>query len=202
MLGRSVIRVADQFLAPANRRLARAGVTPPLVNGLEFASGIACGACFAQSRVAPAVVLLVLHGFFDYLDGGLQRAAPEVGQRLARLPFMHTITDKLSDVLLFLSLALGGWVAWGLGIAASAATVAASLLGWWGQQRQRLQRETCLFDRSDRILVLLVLSPFRLFTTAVLATVIMNLAVVAQRMWSLMRSRRQVGSCSSAGHTG
>jgi len=77
-------------------------------------------------------------------------------------------------------------------VAASVATVAVSVLGLWGQRKLALRRERSLFDRSDRVIVLVVLFPFALFTEAVLATAMMNLAVLLQRVWEARTRKRYV----------
>jgi phosphatidylglycerophosphate synthase len=164
------------------------------MNSLELASAVACSVCFAQRMVPAAVLLLLIHGMFDYLDGGLRRAAVRVGREFAPAPFLHTVTDKLSDVFLYLSLAWGGWIGWWLGATASVVAVAVSVLGWWGQRRRVKRREDCLFDRSDRILVLLVLFPCSLFVPAVATTFLMNLAVLVERIWSLCRAHKIIGT--------
>ena len=191
MLGSIIVQTGDGLLGSVNRRLASYGVPPGLMNGLEFASAVACGVCLAQRMVPAALLLLLIHGLFDYLDGGLRRAAVHTGRRFAPAPLRHTVIDKLSDVFLYLSLAWGGWTGWWLAATASVMTVAVSVVGWWGQRRRVKQREDCLFDRSDRILVLLVLFPCSLFVPAVITTFLMNLAVLAERVRSLFRAAGQ-----------
>ncbi len=191
MLGPILVQTGDRLLNSVNRRLVNYGVVPGWMNSLEFASAVACSVCLAQRAVPAAVMLLLIHGVFDYLDGGLRRAAVRLGREFAPAPFLHTVTDKLSDVFLYLSLAWGGWIWWWLGATASVVTVAASAVGWWGQQRRVKRREDCLFDRSDRILVLLVLFPCSLFVPAVTAAFLMNLAVLVERIWSLSRAHGQ-----------
>ena len=189
MLGDAVIRLGDRFLSRANRRLANAGASPHLMNGLEMLSALACGVCFAQHQIPGAVILLVVHGCFDYLDGGLRRAAPWQGKRTVLEPFLHTIADKVSDAVLFFSLAWGGLVPWWLGVTATLATVSVSLLGWWAHNRRGIAREACLFDRSDRLLVLVFLTPLSLFVPAVLATVFMNAVIFGQRIHAIIYAR-------------
>jgi phosphatidylglycerophosphate synthase len=192
VLGPTIVRTGDRLLGSVNRRLASYGVPPWWMNSLEFASAVVCGVCLAQRMVPAGVLLLVIHGMFDYLDGGLRRAAVRGGRQFAPAPFLHTVADKLSDVFLYLSLAWGGWIGWWLGAAASVVTVAVSTVGWWGQRRRGKRREDCLFDRSDRILVLLVFFPCSLFVPAVATTFLMNLAVLGERIWSFFRAHRQL----------
>jgi len=192
VLGGVVVRLGDRLLGRVNRWLARAGVPPLLLNGLEFLSAIGCGACLAQRRLAPAIALLAVHGVCDYLDGGLQRAAPVAHAPSVSAPFLHAVGDKLSDLFLYLALGWGGWVAWWLAVAAAFASVAATAVGWWGESRRQLKRDACLFDRSDRIVVLLVLAPCARFAPAALAAVLMSLVDLAQR-WRWLRAPRAAG---------
>jgi len=108
MLGGFIAKIGDRLLMPATRRLANAGVPAALMNYLELASGVACATCLAQRLIPSAVALLMVHGLFDYLDGGLRRGTVQLGKTISPVRLLHTVVDKLSDVLLFLSLAWGG----------------------------------------------------------------------------------------------
>jgi phosphatidylglycerophosphate synthase len=186
MLGRFVLAVGDRLLKRPNRWLARAGVTSQVMHGLELASALACAGCLAEGLILPAIALLALHGLFDYLDGGIRRAAMPPGPATIQFPYLHAVVDKISDSVLFLALAWNGSIGWGLSLAALSATFAATVLGFWGQAKWRLRREACMFDRSDRILLLLILSPFSLFMPAVLGATAMSLVVVAERVRSIL----------------
>jgi hypothetical protein len=183
-----VIKFGDRILERANRRLAAVGLPPLLVNGLKLGSALACGVCFAQRSVLPAVLFLLAHGYLDYLEGAVRRAAKIAARAVHPAPVLHSLFDKLSDIALFLSLGWAGWITWQLSAAASAATVTATVLGYSVGRRGALPTVTCSFDRADKLFVLLVSSPFALFKSAVIVTVTMNLIVVFERTWAGLRS--------------
>jgi hypothetical protein len=106
MLGGYIVQIGDGALAPINAWLTKAGVKPFAMNVAELATAAACGICFARRQILPSILLLIIHGMFDYLDGGVHRSIQKSGKRIHSRKFAHTATDKLSDVLLFLSL---GW---------------------------------------------------------------------------------------------
>jgi phosphatidylglycerophosphate synthase len=183
MLGSFIIGIGDRLLMPLNSWLMRVEAKPYAINAAELAAAAACSVCFAKKQIAPAILLLLIHGVFDYLDGGVQRIIRKSGESVHSNPFSHVATDKLSDMLLFLSLGWGRLIPWWLSLAACVATVLASICGLWGNHRQGLPISHCLFDRSDKIITILLLSPFLFFSLAVFAVLAMNATVIAQRCW-------------------
>jgi len=190
MLGGLIVETGDRLFRPVNTALMKAEAKPFAMNVAELAAAAACGVCFARRQLLPAVSLLLIHGMFDYLDGGIRRSIQKSGENVRSTVFTHVAVDKISDMLLFLSLGWGRFVPWWLGIAACISTVAVSLCGLWGERRRGLQLSYCLFDRSDKIIVLLLLSPFSLLKLGVFASVAMNATVIAQRCRRMAAGKR------------
>ena len=181
MLGGPITRIGDRLFQPFIRLLVMWRVKPFVVNVLELATAIASGACLAAGRTGGGVAGLIVHGFFDYLDGALRRAGANRGKDGPAATLCHAAGDKASDVLLFFLMAWGGWVPWWLAAAAGAGSVVATVLGLWGHRRGIIVRRKSLFDRSDRIVVLAVLAAVSQFYLGVLASLVLSLVVIAQR---------------------
>ena len=155
MLGESVVRLSDAIFLPVTRALAGRKVGPAAAHALELASALASGACLALGWKWAGVGLLAAHGFFDYLDGGLRRAADDPDRDGLSAIRRHVLVDKASDMSLCMLLACGGLVPWWLAIAAGLSSVIVSAVGMRGHRTNAVRRETSLFDRSDRVLILL-----------------------------------------------
>lgn len=191
MLGHWVRRAGDRVFRSANIRLARAGVGSKWVYTLALASAAACGLAFAQGFRRVGLAMLVLHGFFDYLDGGLRRARAESGPR-ARWMGMdaHAAVDKVSEIVLFAGLAGGKWTGWPLAVSAAGSSVVLTLVGggakrWLGVDPQRV-----LFDRSDRLFVVLIAGALGAFDVASALVCVINGVVLLQRVTYMILALR------------
>jgi phosphatidylglycerophosphate synthase len=189
MTGAWVVGIGDRIFAPACRRLARSRASAIAVNAISLAAAVACGAAFATKWVWVAVLLLIFHGFFDYADGALRRAAQSPREAALGDVLRHTAVDKLSDLCVYLSLAYAGLAPWWLSIATCASSVTASALGVLGHVTRRIRREDSLVDRSDRIIAMIVLCALSLFSAAVVVSTLLSLIVTVQRAFALGRSR-------------
>jgi phosphatidylglycerophosphate synthase len=190
MLGGLIVGVGDRLLLPVNSLLMRMEAKPFAINAAELAAAAACSICFAKKQIWTAILLLLIHGVFDYLDGGMHRIIQESGKSIRSNSFTHVAADKLSDMLLFLSLGWGRFIPWWLSVTACTATVLASICGLWGKHCHGLQISHCIFDRSDKIIAILLLSPFSFFALGIYAVVAMNATVIVQRCWWIIANKK------------
>jgi len=93
----------EKGMAPIGKSLQQAGVSPDVVTGLGVAMAGACGVAIALGQFPLAVLLLLLTGLPDALDGAVAKAAGKSGPRGA---YLDSVSDRLSDALLF---AGAGW---------------------------------------------------------------------------------------------
>lgn len=93
----------DRSTGPAGRKLQRLGITADTLTatGLVFAAGTAVAV--GAGRLHLAIVLLIITGLHDLLDGPVAKAS---GTSSVRGAFFDSVADRLSDALI-----LGG-VAW------------------------------------------------------------------------------------------
>lgn len=182
MLGHWVRRVGDWMFRRTNVQLAHAGVGSRLVYVLALASAVACGMAFAQRFLWAGLTLLVLHGFFDYLDGGLRRVRAEHCPRPRWLGMdAHAVVDKVSEVMFFAGLAVGKWAGWPLALGAASSSVVLTLVGSGAKKWLGVDPQRALFDRSDRLFVMLMAGTFGAFDVALALVCVLNGVVLLQR---------------------
>jgi len=106
------------LLAPYERVLAEAGVSPDTLTWAQLAVSAWAGWAFATGCVFLAGWLTILAGTLDILDGGLARRTGVAGPRGA---FVDSVVDRVSEFVTFFGLGVlfrDGWV---LGVVALAA---------------------------------------------------------------------------------
>jgi len=97
-------RVAvDRGTGPVGRKLHRMGVTADLLTATGLISAAATAVAVGSGHLHLAIVLLILTGLHDLLDGPVAKAS---GTSSVRGAFFDSVTDRVSDALI-----LGG-VAW------------------------------------------------------------------------------------------
>ena len=97
----------DKRIAPIGKKLQKAGVSPDVITAIGVAMAAGCGVAIGLGEFGVAVVLLILTGLPDALDGAVANAGGRAGPRGA---FLDSVSDRLSDGLLFVGAAwyLGG----------------------------------------------------------------------------------------------
>lgn len=88
----------EKGMAPIGKSLQQAGVSPDVVTGVGVAMAGACGVAIGLGYFPLAVLLLILTGLPDAIDGAVAKAAGKAGPRGA---FLDSVSDRLSDALLF-----------------------------------------------------------------------------------------------------
>ncbi|MGQ9652340.1 MAG: CDP-alcohol phosphatidyltransferase family protein [Phycisphaerae bacterium] len=176
MLGPLIVRTGDRLFISATSRLRRLGLKPLAANVLEVGAGILAAGLFASGMRLAGLAALILHGGFDYLDGALARAGAK-GSSIRR----HALTDKLSEVIIFTGLAFGGLVPFWLSFAVIAAVIGTTWLGLYGWKKGA-RREQAVFDRSERLMALILLGVFADLSFGAWTNLAMALAVCGQRL--------------------
>ncbi|MEM7271705.1 MAG: CDP-alcohol phosphatidyltransferase family protein [Actinomycetota bacterium] len=88
----------EKGMAPIGRSLQQAGVSPDLVTGFGVLMAAGCGVAIGLGRFPLAVLLLILTGLPDAIDGAVAKAAGKSGPRGA---YLDSVSDRVSDGLLF-----------------------------------------------------------------------------------------------------
>jgi phosphatidylglycerophosphate synthase len=188
VLGSFVCWLGDRLLAPVNRAANRLGIGPLAANTMELLAGTGAAACFVLQLKWAALALLGAHGAFDYLEGGLRRASGSGGASASSV-WRHAIVDKVSDVLLLVAIAWGGFASWWLAIAAASSALAVTGLGLWLHRKAPPLRERTFFDRADRLILLLLATAVGQIPSAIWLILAMNVFALAHRLTVLWRAR-------------
>jgi CDP-diacylglycerol--glycerol-3-phosphate 3-phosphatidyltransferase len=144
----------DNGLRPVGSALRRTGISADLVTVVGIIMATACSLAIATGRFRLGLLLLVLTGVPDALDGAVAKAS---GTATKRGAFFDSVADRLTDALLF------GGVAWYLAgrntrevMLPVALMAAASLVSY-----QRAKAESLgftarggLMERAERFVVL------------------------------------------------
>lgn len=158
----------DKALMPIGRSLQRAGVSPNAVTAAGVAMAGGCAVAIALGNFPLAVLLLLLTGLPDALDGAVAKAAGVAGPRGA---FLDSTSDRLSDALLFAGAAwyLGGTDNPRMAMLPFAVYIAASLVSYQRAKAESLGYDAKggLMERAERFIVLgfgLLFSPLFVYT--------------------------------------
>ncbi|MEM3769853.1 MAG: archaetidylinositol phosphate synthase [Candidatus Bathyarchaeia archaeon] len=155
------------------------GLTPNIVSGMGIVLALLSATAYANGRqtitLTLAVVLLLLSGYCDILDGALarlfQKATPFGG-------FLDSLLDRYADSAVYLGIILGGLcsVLWGL------IALMGSLLVSYSRARAEaagIKMETIgLAERAERIIIIAVASIAEIFFVGVMEAGMIFLAVL------------------------
>ncbi len=145
----------EKSVAPIGKGLQKAGVSPDLITGVGVVMAGACGIAIGLGSFPLAVLLLALTGLPDALDGAVAKAA---GTASSRGAYLDSVSDRLSDGLLFMGAAwyLGGTDNPRMALLPFGIYLAASLVSY-----QRAKAESFgwdakggLMERAERFLAL------------------------------------------------
>ena len=93
----------DRGTGPVGHRLQQVGISADVLTATGLVSAAATAVAVATGRLHLAIVLLILTGMHDLLDGPVAKAS---GTSSVRGAFFDSVTDRVSDALI-----LGG-IAW------------------------------------------------------------------------------------------
>lgn len=188
MLGERIKLIGDRSLLVFNRVIIKIGGTPLVENIGSIITALGCGACFLFRYPKPGLMLLILHGYFDYLDGAIRRARQSHIDYSQNEPDRHALFDKLSDIAIFLPLIWGGYIGWWLGLATCISLVTVTLIGVYAEKLDLLERSHAIFDRSDRLIAFIVIGIAGFIWYACFTVFAMSLVVILQRSFAIVYS--------------
>jgi CDP-diacylglycerol---glycerol-3-phosphate 3-phosphatidyltransferase len=87
----------DATTAPLGRWLVRAGFSADVLTASGLVFAVATGWCIAEGYFAVAIVLLIVTGAHDMLDGAVAKASQRASQRGS---FFDSVIDRVSDAAL------------------------------------------------------------------------------------------------------
>ncbi len=139
-----------------------------------------------------AGLMLALSGFFDVLDGAVARATGKTSQRGA---FLDSTLDRVSEVVVFLGILVGGYVSPFLVLSALSLSLLVSYTRAKGDALGVNLAGIGVGERSERLVVLIVTSLLGIVGLGVLIIVLLALITFVQRTVKVSRAlgRREKG---------
>ena len=145
----------EKGMAPIGKSLHQAGVSPDLVTAVGVAMAAGCGVAIGLGQFPLAVLLLLLTGLPDALDGAVAKAAGKAGPRGE---YLDSVSDRLSDALLFAGAAwyLAGTDTPRMALLPFGIYIAASLVSYQRAKAEALgfKARGGLMERAERFIVL------------------------------------------------
>ena len=136
------------------------GLTPNAVSGLGIVLALLSALAYWSAEIntlllLPAILLLLLSGFCDALDGVLARL---YGQTTVFGGFLDSLLDRYADAAILVGIVLGGFADFSWGFVA----VIGSLLVSYARARAEAagvkMESVGIAERAERVLILLVAS--------------------------------------------
>lgn len=205
----------DAAMKPVGRGLARAGITPDVITATGLLMSLGAAVAIGAGALSLGLLLLILTGIPDLLDGAVAKAS---GRSSVRGAFFDSMADRITDAMLFTALAFyfvtEGSSPW-LVILPVAAYATASWVSYVRAKADALgfDAHVGLVERAERIIILAVGLLFggTVLVVALCVIVVANLVTFGQRfakVWSQAtaatpalsdrRRRRTARSSSSA----
>ena len=151
-------RIKEQFkraFSPVARVVAKSRVPPNALTLLGPVVATLAAWMYLQQQLALALLLLLLSGFVDALDGAVARAT---GKTSAFGGVLDSICDRYSDAIVLFGIILGGWVSpvWGI------ISIVGSLLVSYARARAEAAGVTQLgigiAERPERLIIIMVVT--------------------------------------------
>jgi archaetidylinositol phosphate synthase len=133
---------------------------------------------YGGGHPVTAGLLVVLAGFFDVLDGAVARAT---GKTSTRGAFLDSTLDRVSEVLIFLGILLGGYVSPFFVLLALSFSLLVSYTRAKGDALGVNLAGVGVGERSERLVVLIVTSLLSIVALGVLIIAVLALITFVQR---------------------
>lgn len=181
----------DATVKPIGQGLARAGITPDVITGIGLAMSLVAAISIAVGAFNLALLLVVLTGIPDLLDGAVAKAS---GRSSVRGAFFDSVSDRITDAMLFAGLAYffaaSGEPAWVV-LLPFAGYATASWVSYVRAKADALgfDAHVGLVERAERIILLAVGLLFGgpVLIGVLIAIAVLNMVTAAQRfvaVWS------------------
>jgi CDP-diacylglycerol--glycerol-3-phosphate 3-phosphatidyltransferase len=175
----------DAAVKPIGRGLGKAGVTADMITCVGLVMSLGAAIAIGMGALSLGVLLLVLTGIPDLLDGAVAKAS---GRSSVRGAFFDSVSDRITDAMLFAGLAFyyaaEGASPW-LVLLPVAGYATASWVSYIRAKADALgfDAHVGLVERAERIILLalgLLFGP-PVLTWVLAAVVVLNLVTAAQR---------------------
>jgi archaetidylinositol phosphate synthase len=116
---------------------------------------------YIQQQLALALLLLLLSGFVDALDGAVAR---ETGKTSSFGGVLDSICDRYSDAIVLFGIILGGWASTLWGIIAIVGSLLVSYTRARAEAAGVTQLGVGIAERPERLIILMVVTLLQYFT--------------------------------------
>lgn len=162
-------------------------VNPNYVTLNSLLSGVASGVLFALDYLIIGVVLLVLSGFLDLLDGEI---AKSTGRTTETGDVFDHVADRIVDMCIFGGIALSSYVNTKIGLITAIVVLMISYLGTQSQAvlGERLYKGTLgRFPRTASLTALAILGAFKPLILRYGIIFLLGFAIltVLERIWEI-----------------
>jgi archaetidylinositol phosphate synthase len=142
-------------------------------------------------------VLLAVSGFFDVLDGAVARATGTTSQRGA---FLDSTLDRVSEIVVFLGILVGGYTSPFLVLLALSLSLMVSYTRAKGDALGVNLAGIGVGERSERLLVLIVTSLLNIVGLGILVVALLALITFVQRTVNVSKAlgRRAKGAAEGS----
>jgi len=200
MLTKLKKRVQDMLLAEA-KVAHRLGLTPNRVSVLGFALSLLSAAVYGLGSREPlmlllAVVLFLLSGFCDTLDGVLAR---HYEQASVFGGFLDSLLDRYADAAVYAGVIIGGFCEPGWGLAALIGSMLVSYSRARAEAAGIKMESVGLAERAERMLILagatlIAIYWFPALNIGIIVLAVLSNLTVLQRAWhvySVLNKKRE-----------
>jgi archaetidylinositol phosphate synthase len=191
----------QQMLTAEARTAHRLGLTPNRISGSGIVLAFFAALAYAEWQNYPlslyaAIILLLLSGFCDALDGVVARLYQ---QTTAFGGFLDSLLDRYADAAVYMGIIIGGlcWPPWGL------IALTGSLLVSYSRARAEaagIKMESVgIAERAERIIILVVASIVAIFwqpntvmnVAIILLAILSNLTVLQRSLYAHKRLKEK-----------
>ncbi|MEM0357413.1 MAG: archaetidylinositol phosphate synthase [Candidatus Bathyarchaeia archaeon] len=176
MLTKLKAKVQSAIKAQA-KAAGRIGLTPNLISALGIVFAFLSALAYANGRqnIPLAVVLLLLSGYCDMLDGALARLCQKTTSFGG---FLDSLLDRYADAAIYVGIMLGGLCTLHWGLAALIGSLLVSYTRARAEAAGVKMEGVGLAERAERLIIIAVASILEIFWKGALEAGIIVLAVL------------------------
>ncbi|MFX1487260.1 MAG: CDP-alcohol phosphatidyltransferase family protein [Promethearchaeota archaeon] len=141
-------------MLPVGRALSKIGLTPNTATAISLVISILCCILFAFGALIWGLILILLTGFVDMLDGAIARAT-NAATRFGAV--WDHLLDRYAEFLIILGLILGGFVWWLWGFFAFFSMVMASFIRAKAESVGGLEKcNVGIAERQEKLILIII----------------------------------------------
>lgn len=157
-------RIKEQFkraFTPIARVIAKSRIPPNALTLLGPLVATFAASMYIQQQLALALLLLLLSGFVDALDGAVARAT---GKTTAFGGVLDSVCDRYSDAIVLIGVILGGWSSTFWGILAIVGSLLVSYTRARAEAAGVKQLGVGIAERPERLIILMIVTLLQYLT--------------------------------------